>query len=105
MTVDALKVAVPVGTVAGVQLALVLKSPEPGLASQVAFCAAAGNVAAASADAATSAACNVAARFGHFRRRESEHRCPRGPSPARKMFARFRKARHSGHGLLPVSAS
>ena len=36
---DVPKKAVPVGTVAGVQLAPVLKSPEPGLASQVASCA------------------------------------------------------------------
>ena len=36
------KLAVAVGTVAGFQLAAVLKSPEPGLASQVAFCAHAG---------------------------------------------------------------
>jgi len=41
------KKAVPVGTVAGVQLVAVLKSPEPGLVSHEAFCAAAGSVAAA----------------------------------------------------------
>jgi hypothetical protein len=33
---------VPVGTAAGLQFAAVLKSLEPGLASQVAFCARAG---------------------------------------------------------------
>jgi hypothetical protein len=42
---DAPKNAVPVGTVAGVQLAAVLKSPELGLASQVASCARAGDAA------------------------------------------------------------
>jgi hypothetical protein len=31
------KLAVPVGTAAGLQFAAVLKSPEPGLASQVAL--------------------------------------------------------------------
>jgi hypothetical protein len=36
---DAPNVAVPVGTVAGDQLAAVSKSPDPGLWSQVAFCA------------------------------------------------------------------
>ena len=34
---DAPNVAVPVGTAAGVQLAAVLKSPDPGVRSQVAF--------------------------------------------------------------------
>jgi hypothetical protein len=33
------KLAVTVGTVCGVQLVLVFQSPEPGLTSQVAFCA------------------------------------------------------------------
>src|SRR6516165_9183855 len=42
---DGPKNAVPVGTVAGVQLAAVLKFPEPGLTSQVASCARAGNAA------------------------------------------------------------
>jgi hypothetical protein len=42
--VDALKVAMPSGTAAGVQLAAVLKSAEPGLASQVASAAWAGGV-------------------------------------------------------------
>jgi len=42
---DAPKNAVPVGTVAGVQLAAVLKSPELGLAFHVASCARAGNAA------------------------------------------------------------
>src|ERR1700729_4190788 len=41
---DVLKNAVPVGTVAGFQLLEVLKSAEPGLASQVASCAKAGVV-------------------------------------------------------------
>jgi hypothetical protein len=36
---DAANVAVPVGTVAGDQLAAVSKSPDPGLRIQVAFCA------------------------------------------------------------------
>ena len=36
---DAPKNAVPVGTVGGVQLAAVLKSPELGVAFHVAFCA------------------------------------------------------------------
>ena len=35
---DPPNVAVPVGTAAGVQFAAVLKSPDPGLRSQVAFC-------------------------------------------------------------------
>ena len=40
VVLDVPKEAVPVGTVvAGLQLAAVLKSPEPGLASQVASCA------------------------------------------------------------------
>ena len=39
------KNAVPVGTVPGLQLAAVLKSPEPGAFSQVASCAAAGSAA------------------------------------------------------------
>jgi hypothetical protein len=42
MVFDAPKNAVPVGTVAGVQLVLLLKSPEPGLDSHVASCARAG---------------------------------------------------------------
>ena len=33
------KVAVPIGTAAGFQFAAVLKTPEPGLTSQVASCA------------------------------------------------------------------
>src|SRR5260370_41815857 len=36
---DAPKIAVLVGTTAGFQLVAVLKAPEPGLSSQVAFCA------------------------------------------------------------------
>src|SRR6202040_4006858 len=52
---DTPKIAVPVGTAAGVQLALVLKSPVP-LRFQVASCAAAGRAAAMSADEASSAA-------------------------------------------------
>ena len=50
---DAPKIAVLVGTTAGFQLVAVLKAPEPGLSSQVAFCAcadvAASNAAAAAA--------------------------------------------------------
>jgi hypothetical protein len=46
---DEPKLAIPVGTVPGLQLAAVLKLPEPGLASQVAFWAEAGSVAAAMA--------------------------------------------------------
>jgi hypothetical protein len=58
---DVPKMAVPLGTVFGVQLAERLKFPVP-LMFQVASCAAAGN------DVAT-AAQNVAVRFGHPRRR------------------------------------
>jgi hypothetical protein len=36
---EASKMAVPVGTVAAVQLVPVFQSPDPGAASQVAFCA------------------------------------------------------------------
>ena len=36
---DTSKMAVPVGTAAGVQLVPVSKSPDPGLRSQLAFCA------------------------------------------------------------------
>jgi len=43
---DVSKEAVPVGTEPALQLAPVLKSPEPGLPSQVASCAAAGETAA-----------------------------------------------------------
>ncbi|OKO84728.1 hypothetical protein AC629_20685 [Bradyrhizobium sp. NAS80.1] len=39
VVLDVPKKAVPVGTVAGLQLAAALKSAEPGLASQVASCA------------------------------------------------------------------
>jgi hypothetical protein len=53
VTVDPPKLAMPVGTVAGVQFPAVLKSGEPGIAFQVASCAAAG--AAISADDASSA--------------------------------------------------
>ena len=48
---DAPKIAVLVGTTAGFQLVAVLKVPEPGLSSQVAFCACA-DVAASNAAAA-----------------------------------------------------
>src|SRR5215217_9271709 len=44
---DEPKLAIPVGTVPGLQLAAVLKLPESGLARQVAFWAEAGSVAAA----------------------------------------------------------
>ena len=58
VVLDVPKDAVPVGTVPVPQLAPVLKSPEPGLASQVASCAAAGSAAASvtSADASSAAA-------------------------------------------------
>ena len=56
VVLDTPKKAVPVGTVAGVQLAAVLKSPEPGLSSQVASCARAGHAAATSAVLASIAA-------------------------------------------------
>jgi hypothetical protein len=51
--VEVPKNAVPVGTAAGFQLAVVLKSAVPGLASQVAFCARAapGNSAATAINA------------------------------------------------------
>ena len=45
VVVEVSKNAVPVGTVPGLQLAAVLKSPEPGAFSQVASCAAAGSTA------------------------------------------------------------
>src|SRR5258708_32827327 len=51
------KNAVPVGTVAGVQLAAVLKFPEPGLTSQVASCARAGMAASNAAAAAVVSKC------------------------------------------------
>ena len=53
---DVPKKAVPVGTVAGVQLVAALKLPEPGLDSQVAFCACAKTGAAINAEEASSAA-------------------------------------------------
>ena len=53
---DAPKEAVPDGTVPVLQLEPVRKSPLPGAASQVAFCAAAGVPTAASAVVANSAA-------------------------------------------------
>jgi hypothetical protein len=43
VVLDTPKMAVSVGTAAGVQLVPVLKSPDPGLRSQVAFCAGAAN--------------------------------------------------------------
>jgi len=58
---EAPKKAVPVGTVPEAQLAAVLKSPVPGLASQVASCARAGSAAGsvdARADDASKAARN-----------------------------------------------
>ncbi len=54
---DGPKNAVPVGTVAGVQLAAVLKFPEPGLTSQVASCARAGMAASNAAAAAVVSKC------------------------------------------------
>ena len=53
---DVSKKAVPVGTVAGLQLAAVLKSPEPGLASQVASCARAETATDISAEASNTVA-------------------------------------------------
>ena len=53
---DAPKDAVPIGTVAGVQLAAVLKSPVPGVGSQVASCARAETAAAINAEEASSVA-------------------------------------------------
>ena len=50
------------GTMAGVQLAAVLKSPEPGLASHVTSAAPAGGAAAISAEEASSAARHAAPR-------------------------------------------
>src|SRR5258708_7382081 len=52
------KDAVPAGTVAGVQLAAVLKLPEPGAASQVASCASAGAATTHSAENASKTARN-----------------------------------------------
>ena len=47
---DAPNVAVPVGTVAGAQLAAVFQSLDPGLKSQLAFCASSRDCAEAYAD-------------------------------------------------------
>jgi hypothetical protein len=60
VVVDVPKNAVPVGTVAGVQLVAVLKLPEPGLSSHVASCACAD---AAASKAAAAVVANKYARI------------------------------------------
>src|SRR5262252_2776774 len=73
---DTPKEAVPVGTVAGVQLPAVLKLPVP-LRFQVASCAAAGSAAAISAEEASSAVRNVAPHTWHVVRAERPRSCIR----------------------------
>src|SRR5262245_3734782 len=87
---DAPKIAVsPVdGTVAGVQLAAVLKSLEPGLASHVTFAAAAGRAAAIRAEEPSSAARHAAPRTRRVVRADLWSRCITSPPVAPASRAR-----------------
>jgi hypothetical protein len=81
------KNAVPVGTVAGLQLVAVLKWPVPGLGSQVCALAAPG----ANAVTATSAVIANSAALWHFSRLRATQRatqCPLQPArePSRSSF-------------------
>src|ERR1044071_9362442 len=66
VVLDVPKKAVPIGTAAGVQLAAVLKSAEPGFSNQVASCADAGRTAEISADDASSSVSSRPLRSRRF---------------------------------------
>ena len=89
VVVDAPKNAVPVGTVAGVQLAAVLKFELPGAVDHVASCARAGNAASnATAAVVVSKCARIAPRNAQWAIR-SRSRKPRRDWRARRARIRY----------------
>jgi hypothetical protein len=100
---ELLKVAVPVGTVAGFQLAALLKLPDPGLSCQVASCARA-ETAAINAEEASSAARTERDRPHRLAQTNGSvlpSRFGGSPTPTRLPPASGRRRRDVPHNRMP----